>query len=110
MSVYVDSLGFCVPNARWRYTESCHLVADSLEELHSFATRLGLKREWFQDKRLPHYDLTKGKRALAVRLGAVEIKFGELVRFLRSRDVATLLGVGNYERRTRCGQGKPRNG
>jgi hypothetical protein len=47
-----------------------HLIADDLEELHSFAQKLGLKREWFQDKRVPHYDVSDGKRKLAIRLGA----------------------------------------
>lgn len=62
----------------WRLGPSCHLYADagdSLEELHSFAARLGLKRAWFQRKPgggLPHYDLTASKRSLAVKLGAVE--------------------------------------
>lgn len=35
-----------------------HMIADSLNELHTFAKSIGLKREWFQDKRIPHYDLT----------------------------------------------------
>jgi len=47
----------------------CHLVGDNDEELHYFAVRLGLKREDFRN---PHYNLTKGKRALALKLGAVK--------------------------------------
>lgn len=36
-----------------------HIVSDrSIEELHSFASSMGLKREWYQDKRIPHYDAT----------------------------------------------------
>ena len=42
-------------------------------ELHAFATRLGLKREWFQSRpdrlELHHYDLILGKREQALRLG-----------------------------------------
>lgn len=69
MSVYVDPLR----DWGWRLGPSCHLIADTLEELHSFAARLGLKRSWFQDKASgPHYDLTASKRSLAVRLGALE--------------------------------------
>jgi hypothetical protein len=66
MPVYVD-------NARlgWRGKLWCHLVADSLEELHVFACRLGLKREWFQSSaRYPHYDVTVALRAKALALGA----------------------------------------
>lgn len=72
MTVYVDEL------VQWTKSGifaagSCHLSADSLTELHAFAAMLGLKRSWFQDhKLLPHYDLVASKRALAVRLGAVE--------------------------------------
>ncbi|AGA76044.1 DUF4031 domain-containing protein [Pseudomonas plecoglossicida] len=66
MAVYVDSEGI-----RWRGREWCHLVADSLDELHTFADRLGLKRSWFQSKTLyPHYDVTKTVRTRALALGA----------------------------------------
>ena len=59
---------------------SCHLTADSLEELHAFADRLGLQRVWFQDHRtLPHYDLTKRRRVKAVALGAVEVTTREQI-------------------------------
>jgi hypothetical protein len=56
----------------------CHLMVDAgddLESLHEFAARLGLKRSWAQlhSRVFPHYDLTPSKRALAVRLGAVEV-------------------------------------
>lgn len=44
------------------------------EELHAMAKRIGLKREWFQaDRDGGHYDLTKAKRAQAVRLGALQV-------------------------------------
>lgn len=43
------------------YTDNIHLVADSLEELHSFANSIGLKRHWFEGVRKghPHYDIPK---------------------------------------------------
>ncbi|XLX42645.1 DUF4031 domain-containing protein [Ectopseudomonas mendocina] len=48
------------------------MVADSLDELHSFAARLGLQRSWFQSKNYyPHYDVTLSVRARAVQLGAI---------------------------------------
>lgn len=49
------------------YTDGVHLVADTLDELHWFAKEIGLKREWFQDHRHKHYDMTtqaKVRRAL----------------------------------------------
>ena len=89
MSVYVDEMLVCVLNKNWRYKQSCHLVADTVEELHYFAGRMRLKPAWFQDKpELPHYDLTIGKRMLAVKLGAIEvnrIKISELMEMYRSK-------------------------
>lgn len=76
--VYVDQLTV-YPNAWGPFLKgSCHLTADSDEELHAFAAKLGLKRSWFQLHRvINHYDLTASKRALAVELGAVEMSFRE---------------------------------
>ena len=89
MSVYVDEMGACLVTDKWPYSQSCHLVADSVEELHYFAGRMMLKPAWFQDKpELPHYDLTKGKRRLAIKLGAIEVnrkKIFELMKKNRSR-------------------------
>ena len=68
MAVYVDNV-----RIRWRGKLWCHLVADSLEELHSFAQQLGLKRYWFQDAAsYPHYDVTIETRQRALSVGAVE--------------------------------------
>lgn len=63
----------------------CHMMTDDLTdtglaELHAMATRIGLKRAYFQNKgRLPHYDLTPSKRTLAVRCGAQEVSGREMV-------------------------------
>lgn len=48
-----------------------HLEADTLEELHEFAGRLGLRRSWFQDRSIPHYDISKSMREKAIRMGAI---------------------------------------
>ena len=82
MSVYVDSLKPCVPNRNWPYSESCHLVADSVDQLHEFAAKLGLKKNWFQNKSLPHYDLTRGMRLKAIKQGAIELSNKEFIKIL----------------------------
>lgn len=71
MAVYVDEL-VVWPHAKHRCFKqgSSHLEADTLEELHAFARRLGLKREWFQPRSSPHYDLSPAKRELALLRGA----------------------------------------
>lgn len=68
---------------RLRYKTWSHMVSDvSEEELHAFAAKLGLRREWAQLRpkaSAAHYDLIPSKRALAVRLGAIEVTARELV-------------------------------
>ena len=73
MSVYCHPLMACIPNGRFKWRESTHMVADSLDELHSFAMSIGLKRAWFQDGRLKHYDLNPGRFDAAVKAGIVVI-------------------------------------
>lgn len=81
--VYVDAITGCVPNQNWKWNKSCHMFADDEQELHDMAKRIGLKREWFQEhRRLPHYDLTVSRRALAVRYGAKEVDREFLVDFM----------------------------
>ena len=85
MSVYVDEMSVCVPNKNWRYKQSCHLVADTVEELHYFAGRMRLNPAWFQGKPfLPHYDLTMGKRNQAIRLGAVALNRAQFFDYMRT--------------------------
>jgi hypothetical protein len=73
--VYYDNIG--------------HMISDSgLDELHEFARKLGLKREWFQDKDngafyYPHYDLTTvNARHRAEMAGAIKIGPKDIVRKL----------------------------
>ncbi len=73
MSVYVDHAFAFGDWGRW--SGGGHLQADTPAELHEFAERLGLRREWFQSRpgrpENDHYDLTRAGRDLALRLGAV---------------------------------------
>lgn len=75
MAVYVDPLLPCVPNAQWRWHESCYLIADTVAESHAFAQGVGMRRAWFQRSRkgMPHYDLTRGRRQKAIRAGAIQL-------------------------------------
>lgn len=72
--VYIDSLfdtqGW---SSNWPFKEACHLMADSKEELIEFARKLKLKDSWIQCTSILHYDLTKGKRFQAIKLGAKEV-------------------------------------
>lgn len=69
MTVYVDDM-----EAQFGRMTMCHMIADTVAELHEMADTIGMRRSWFQDKESgPHYDLSKSKRAAAIRAGAMEI-------------------------------------
>jgi hypothetical protein len=69
------------PLRRHRSGEWCHMVTDeSVEELHEFAARIGLKRESFQSVSRPHSHLRPSTQRLAVSMGAEEVGVRELVR------------------------------
>lgn len=78
MAVYVD-------NGKWKYGRMlmCHMLADTVEELHEMAKKLGLKQEWFQEKSTPHYDICQSKRKLAIKCGAIEIDRYKVVEIIR---------------------------
>ena len=87
MAVYVDRL----VDYSWRHGPSCHLVADSVEELITFAVEMGLRAEWFQPRSSPHFDLTREGREAAIQMGAIELNNREFVakiRELRTRRLA----------------------
>ena len=77
VAVYVDDA-----RIRWRGLEWSHLVADTPDELHRAAERLGLRREWAQERgRTLHYDLPEHVRARAIELEiAVAISWRDLAR------------------------------
>lgn len=79
MSVYVDE-----PRYPFGRMIMCHMTADSLEELHEMAQAIGIRRRWFQNKSIPHYDICKSKRALAVARGAIEETTRESVARIRA--------------------------
>lgn len=83
--IYVDQVFRCRPTKMWPYSYACHLYADTLDELHDFAAKLGLKNEWFQPHRfLPHYDITRNKRRIAISLGAVAHSFRSTIEWIKS--------------------------
>ena len=70
------------PLWRWRGRRWAHLTSDTdFAELHAFAARLGMRREWFQGD---HYDLPDDRWDEAVALGAVPVSSSELVQRLRA--------------------------
>ena len=85
MSVYVDTM-----KARYGRLVLCHMVADTSDELHAMAERIGVGRKWCQSEGTyrEHYDICKSKRALAITFGAQEITRSQLGGMLRRKAVA----------------------
>jgi len=70
MAVYVDAAIY--PYGRMLM---CHILADTLDELHEMADKIGVARKHYQGPpktKRPHYDICKSKRAIAVSHGAIE--------------------------------------
>lgn len=76
MAVLVDEARWPWRGRRW-----AHLVSDTdLDELHDFASALGLPRRAFQGD---HYDIPEQLRVVALERGAQAVASRELVRRLR---------------------------
>lgn len=90
MTVYVDN-----HRAKYGRMVMCHMIADSVDELHAMADHIGMRRRWFQNKPgKPHYDICLAKRKAAIAAGAKEITSKELVAKLKAMGVTI-----NYEGR-----------
>lgn len=82
--VYVDTL-----KTQYGRMKMSHMLADTVDELHAMADRIGLKREWFQDPakdtnvRTPHYDVCQAMKAKALAAGAVECDRKKVVEIIR---------------------------
>ena len=82
MTVYVDAM-----EAQFGRMIMCHMLADTDEELHQMANKIGVNKKWHQKEGTPHshYDICLSKRKLAIILGAVEITSEELVALIRHK-------------------------
>lgn len=82
MAVFVDDM-----RAKFGRMVMCHMVADTLAELHAMADLIGVQRRWYQGPpltRYPHYDIALSKRSLAVQLGALEIRWRDAPAICRA--------------------------
>jgi hypothetical protein len=69
------------------YTDGTHLVSISADELHAFAKKIGLQRRWYQEKRIPHYDLTTDRKVRkAMKAGAILVDARELVNLFKDTE------------------------
>lgn len=62
----------------------CHMLADTEQELHEMADKIGIQRKWYQaNASTPHYDICKAKRMLSIQFGAKEVNRKQLVSIIR---------------------------
>lgn len=82
MTVYVDTM-----KAAYGQMIMCHMMADTDEELHEMADRIGVKRRWHQKAGTPHshYDICLSKRKLAISFGARVVTNRELVEVIQRK-------------------------
>jgi hypothetical protein len=85
MPVYLDPMvdhGKRIGRAGPRW---CHMIADTLDELHKTAECATMRRSWFQaDARVPHYDIGSDRvRQLAIEYGAIECDRSTFVNHMR---------------------------
>lgn len=86
--VYIDNT-----NASFGRMKMCHMIADTTEELLQMADKIGVQRKWIQDagQYSEHFDISLGKKQLAIAAGAKEITMMELGRMLRKRPGSPLI-------------------
>ncbi len=81
MTVYVDDM-YKYPMGRFGRMKMSHLTADTDEELHEMARKIGVARKWCQKEKLGkgyiHYDIAQSKRLLAIEFGAKPITLREM--------------------------------
>ena len=106
--VYVDDM-----RAPFGRMVMCHMLADTDDELHAMADRIGVARRWHQKPgtHRSHYDICLAKRAQAVAAGAIEVTQREAARITRRkradargecRDCGHLLAPGRRFWCTHC--------
>lgn len=67
MAIYVDFVCIEFRGHRW-----CHMLADTLQELHEFAELIDVdKRLFHRNASYPHYDVTVQMRETAIEHGAL---------------------------------------
>lgn len=90
MAVYVDDM-----RARFGKMVMCHMLADTDEELHAMADKIGVRRIWHQKppKHDSHYDIAQSKRALAIEAGAIPITWRQAGAMNYRRRITGALGL-----------------
>lgn len=82
MAVYVDNM-YTISLGQFGRMKMSHMIADSKQELLEMVDKIGIQRKWIQheDTAREHFDISKSKRELAIKYGAISItwrQYGEV--------------------------------
>jgi len=94
MTVYVDDM-FQFELGRLGRMKMSHMIADTTEELTAAAYDIGMQPGWIQKRGThgEHFDVSKGKRDLAIANGAVPITLRQCSAMCMRRKVEGQLGT-----------------
>lgn len=99
LDIYVDALMPTQRSRRWPFDSSCHCFHrhHDLDALETFVLAIGCQLHWLdRTPGFPHFDLTPGMRAKAVKAGAIEITCDHPVMremFVKRREVLKALAA-----------------
>lgn len=84
MTIYIDEATW-VTKAKNPRKQYAHMISDtSLEELHSFAVQMGIKRHFFhQSRSCKHYDISGEQIQKVKDAGAIEVPTRDILKFGR---------------------------
>lgn len=93
MPVYVDDMHL-YPAGQLGRMKMSHMLADTDEELHAMADKIGVARHWHQapPRHDSHYDIAKAKRSQALALGAIAITWRQAGAMSTRRRITGQLG------------------
>lgn len=82
MPIYVTETKKVKKNSLWHWSEIAYMFADSRQELHDFAYRIGLHPYMFMNNpHFPYYPITASKRYKALDKGAHPMSKEQALQF-----------------------------
>ena len=89
MTVFIDDM-YRYAIGRFHDTQMSHMIADTEEELHAMAARIGMRRDRYQGD---HYDVPLSRRDTAIAMGAVAITYRQCGMMRRRHAVEGTCGL-----------------
>jgi hypothetical protein len=86
MAVYIDDM-YTISLGNFGRMKMSHMAADTTEELIAMCDKIKVQKKWIQDAGTgqEHFDISKEKRALAIKCGAVAVSMRTLCPAMTKR-------------------------